>query len=102
MESSSGSSVFPGKADGKNIHWIANDPEHAARFEEMFKNGSTLFRLILRQGHTYEGLTVEELNQARNLLDRAPEIPVPCASGCGSKAVTDTKICRKCLDEVLR
>lgn len=86
--------TFSGRAGEQLVHWIGPDEKAVSELEERFKEASSLLRLQLRNLYTIEGLSPEELDLARSMIETARETALPCGAGCRRNAVGDTGLCR--------
>lgn len=87
-------------ADGKLVHWVVltvrDNEGRADQLEQQFGKASPLLKLLMRNAYTIEGLTEEETETARRLIETTPETDGGCWM-CENvnKAIGDTYLCRQ-------
>jgi hypothetical protein len=92
--------IFPtlqGKAGENDVLWLG-DEARVDELERQYESASPLLRLLLRNAYTLEGITAEEHEEARMLIETLPATDQVCVlcekEGDGTRTIADTNLCR--------
>jgi len=89
--------TFTGTVEGRSVNWFGQKPEHADECELEYKKGSRLRKLLILNALTIEGLMPAEIEEAKQLIETAPETREGCRGRqdfCVDAAIGGAHLCR--------